>query len=71
MAHFVYENWTRQKAVIHIGECGHCNHGKGVHAVDSGRNGRWHGAFDTREDSMRHAKALKRPDTRACAVCGG
>ena len=36
MRYFVYENWTRNKAVIHRAECSHCNDGRGTHEHDSG-----------------------------------
>ena len=31
MAYYIYENWRSgpHKAVLHVGECGHCNNGKG------------------------------------------
>jgi hypothetical protein len=71
MNHFGYENWTRNKAVVHTGPCGSCNEGRGIHSTDSGRNGKWHGPFLARETVMTFARTLLRPDTRFCGKCGG
>jgi hypothetical protein len=46
---WVYENWRvhGHRATVHRGECGSCNHGSGIHAGSSSRNGRWLGPFNT------------------------
>lgn len=71
MTHYVYENWTRKKAVTHHGACGSCNEGRGIHAIDSGKSSKWHGPYPDRETAMAFARTLRQPDTRACARCGG
>lgn len=47
MEFWVYENWRAyNKAVIHTGICGNCNHGRGCHTNPLGNaNGQWHGPF--------------------------
>jgi F-type H+/Na+-transporting ATPase subunit beta len=49
MSFFVYENWVADghKARIHLGECGFCKDGNGVHPGSSERNGKWHGPFSS------------------------
>jgi len=69
MSHYVYENWTLSKAVVHTGTCGACNEGRGIRLKDSGRNGKWHGPFDDREAAMAFARSRRHPDTRFCARC--
>lgn len=66
---YVYENWTRDKAVLHRAECSFCRNGQGLHVMDSGRNGKWHGPFDDRGTAMAAANGLRHSDTRACSVC--
>ena len=65
MPFYVYENWTAQdKAVIHKGECGYCNHGKGCHENPSrDKHGRWHGKnkpFNTYQEAKSFAESLGR-----------
>lgn len=47
--YYVYYNWqvTPRKAKIHLGSCSFCNWGKGTSRGTPGRNGKWHGPFDT------------------------
>lgn len=49
MAYFIYENWHAgpHKAVLHVGECGHCNEGIGRVGVYDPSHAKWHGPFDT------------------------
>lgn len=67
--YFVYENWTaEEKAVIHFGDCSHCNYGKGIHGDSGNRNGRWHGPFATFAIAEKAAKDTGRP-IRICRIC--
>ena len=61
--YFVYENWTAEsKAVIHIGNCGHCKGGRGCHSNPLGpKNGRWHGPYKTYLDAKNKAISTGRP----------
>ena len=68
--YWVYENWRAHghRATVHRGDCGHCNHGSGVHAGSGTHNGSWHGPFSTADE----AAALGRRQgaaVRACASC--
>jgi hypothetical protein len=44
---FVYENWLAgpHKIVLHRGNCGQCNHGKGRPAGHDANHARWHGPY--------------------------
>jgi hypothetical protein len=64
----VYENWALDRARIHEGDPGHCNHGSGIRSAASERNGKWHGPFD-RDSAFEHASSLTRADIRPCPVC--
>jgi len=46
---FVYENWLAgpHKIVLHRGNCGQCNHGKGRPAGHDANHARWHGPYST------------------------
>jgi hypothetical protein len=64
----LYENWTLRRGRIHRAECSHCNHGRGTHENDSGRNGKWHGPFD-RNAAFKAAAAITHADIQPCKVC--
>lgn len=55
MAYFIYENWQAgpHKAVLHHGDCGFCNEGKGLAGGSDPHHGRWHGPFQ----ALRQAEA--------------
>lgn len=63
VAYWVYENWTsEQKAIVHAGNCGYCNDGRGRTPNRQGeKNGRWHGPFPTLEEANQAAQATGRP----------
>lgn len=69
MAYYVYENWTHDRARVHAGNCGFCNEGVGMHAEDSGANGRWLGPFPDCAAAVAAAHALHRADTGTCNNC--
>ncbi|MCJ7423885.1 hypothetical protein MUP01_06405 [Candidatus Bathyarchaeota archaeon] len=72
MSWWVYENWTvvrGGKAIVHNGRCSFCRDGKGIHKEDSGKNGKWHGSFESRETAFEYAKALNRARTDFCNYC--
>jgi len=69
MSWFVYENWTHKRARVHTAGCSYCNHGRGMHVSDSGRNGRWSRPFADRDLAIAYARSLRQPDTRLCAAC--
>ncbi len=71
MTYHVYENWTINKAIVHEGRCPYCKHGRGIHRTDRGRNGQWHGPYETRDEALQHARATERRDVRACKFCLG
>lgn len=69
MAYFVYENWTRDKAIVHRGDCTFCKRGQGLHGTGPTRNSRWHGPYETAADALIKAKSCRRTRTEGCAVC--
>jgi hypothetical protein len=68
--YWIYENWTAEsKAVIHRGECSFCITGKGIHPQkEEGRNGQWHGPFNTYAQVYNHALSMNRP-IKNCYFC--
>ena len=59
MTYHVYENWRvrPKKAKIHFSNCNSCNYGKGTNKPkEEGRNGRWHGPFDTFQEAQEAAR---------------
>ena len=69
MPFYVYENWTHHRARVHQATCGCCNAGEGVHAEDSGRNGRWHGPIQDRAGAIALANGLGHRNTGLCGNC--
>ena len=67
---FIYENWRAEsKAVIHRSNCAWCRNGQGIHEEKKeGRNGQWHGPFETYEEAHNFAVELNRP-VRHCSHC--
>jgi len=63
VTYHVYENWTVQKARVHLSHCSHCRHGRGRRKArpDSGRNGQWHGPFGSLEAASQCARETGRP----------
>ena len=49
MSYYIYENWQAgpHKAVIHVGDCGFCNDGKGRAGGYDPRHAKWHGPYGT------------------------
>ncbi len=68
MEFYVYENWTQKKAVIHRGNCGYCQFGKGKNPTDSGKHGRWLGGFETFDEAATASHNTGQPHRR-CKVC--
>jgi len=52
MSYYAYQNWHRQRALVHLGSCGNCNHGQGKQPKDSGSNGKWHPPFVNRASAV-------------------
>jgi F-type H+-transporting ATPase subunit beta len=67
---WVYENWTRKRARVHLGGCVYCKNGKGLHGTAGNGNDTWHGPFASRADAYAKLKATRQKDMQGCAVCG-
>ena len=71
MTYHVYENWTvdPKKAKIHFSNCSFCNYGEGTDKPkENGRNGTWHGPFDTFHAAQEAARGTGKPVSR-CGHC--
>ena len=65
---WVYENWTVQKAVLHRGGCGSCNHGRGIWGGGKTPNGKWHGPYAS-EELAKSAPIQPQREIRGCGLC--
>lgn len=66
---FVYENWTRDKAIVHRADCSFCNGGNGLHGSRTTKSSTWHGPFETGQAALAKARACQRGRTESCATC--
>lgn len=72
MNYYVYANWRADnKAVIHVGDCGHCNEGKGQNRSKSRgtENGIWSNPFRSYEEAKRYALSLNMAKVLDCKLC--
>jgi hypothetical protein len=62
MIYHVYENWQAgpHKAVIHAGDCGFCNGGRGVAGGYDPRHAQWHPASGRGFATLSQARAFVR-----------
>lgn len=67
---WAYENWRAHghRATVHRGDCGACNHGRGVHGGGQTPNGKWHGPFDS-ADEARSEAGRQGAQVRDCGLC--
>lgn len=66
---WVYENWVRNKAIVHRGECGSCNGGRGIHGSRTTKSSTWHGPFSSAGAALDQAKSCRRERTEGCKHC--
>ena len=71
MNYYIYENSVVNRATIHVGDCSHCNQGRGTHDVsdDNRERDKWHGPFDHLKDAEQHQKNLHVKDKGNCGHC--
>lgn len=69
MDFYVYQNWHRERARLHRGECRHCREGQGSQPVDSGRNGKWHGPIEERKAAQLLLDSFGYADAKECPFC--
>lgn len=67
--YYVYENWVRNKAIVHRATCGSCNDGNGIHGSRHTKSSTWHGPFDTPAAAFSKAKSCRRVRTEGCKHC--
>lgn len=67
--YWVYENWVRDKAIVHLGACGSCNNGNGIHGSRHTKSSTWHGPFDTSAIALAKTKSCRRTRTEGCKHC--
>ena len=66
---WVYENDPANRARVHWGDCGFCNHGGGIDGRGNPKNGRWHGPFATIKEACDKMRGLKKKDSGGCGIC--
>lgn len=66
---YVYENWVRDKAIVHRSDCSFCNEGNGLHGSRTTKSSTWHGPYETPAAAMTGAKRCRRTRTEGCATC--
>ena len=68
---FVYENWLAgpHKIVVHRGNCGQCNHGKGRPAGHDANHARWHGPYSTLAEARQVAHDMPNILNRSECKC--
>lgn len=70
VTHYVYEDLLQRRARIHLGECGHCQEGRGKTRLGPvSKTGIWHGPFASAGAARKAAAALGHADVRACQAC--
>ena len=69
MSFWVYENWVRDKAIVHRASCAFCNDGNGLHGSRQTKSSTWHGPFETGADALDVAKSCRRTRTDGCSAC--
>jgi len=65
---YVYEDFVTPAAVVHRGECPHCNHGQGHGRGRNEHENTWHGPFNS-EVTARAIEIRSRSRMRDCRVC--
>jgi len=66
---FVYENWVRNKAIVHRADCTFCNGGDGLHGSRQTKSSTWHGPFATGQAALDAARKCHRARTEGCSTC--
>ena len=69
MKYYVYQNWHRVRARVHLGTCSHCKNGQGTQPQDSGQNGKWHDPFDSKDAAITLMLSFRYADSDLCKVC--
>jgi|KBSSwiStaDraftv2_1062776.scaffolds.fasta_scaffold3246659_1 hypothetical protein len=69
MSFWVYENWVRDKAIVHDEACAFCNEGNGLHGSRHTKSSTWHGPFETADAALGKATSCRRTRTEGCEKC--
>lgn len=69
MSYYIYENRVHNKAIVHKGECNHCNKGEGKIQEDSEKYGHWLGPFKDKDTALLAAKKTGRKRVAECHWC--
>ena len=48
---YVYEDFVTHEAVVHCGDCRHCNYGQGRGAARNERENTWHSEFSSEQSA--------------------
>ena len=68
VGYWVYADEPTDKALVHLGTCGYCNHGAGLRRSRLSDN-RWVGPFETEEEAMEMAVLTGLSEVRRAACC--
>ena len=68
VGYWVYEDEPTDKAMVHKGTCGFCNHGHGVRGSRLPDN-RWIGPFETEDEAIEMALLTERSEVRRAKCC--
>lgn len=66
---WVYENWVRNKAIVHRSTCGSCNDGNGIHGSRHTKSSTWHGPYENASTALTKARSCQRDRTEGCKHC--
>lgn len=68
VAYYIYENWQAgtHKAVIHIGTCGFCKHGKGRAGGYDPAHARWLGGYESLDEARKMQKKMVAKVRKEC-----
>ena len=67
--YYVYENWVRDKAMVHRDTCPFCSHGNGLHGSRRTKSSTWHGPFETSSAALAKARSCNKTRTEGCSHC--
>jgi len=69
MSYHVYQNWRRNRTLVHRSTCSHCKNGQGTQPHNSGSYDKWHGPFGTRGAATALMQTFGYTDSGLCKVC--
>ena len=65
---WLYENRPHRRVTVHVGSCGSCRRGAGLHGGGRRATGEWISGYASVEDA-KAAGSQKQPTVRICKNC--